>query len=451
MTSSRTTTTPALPRQAGPLPTLRSRVLRRSSVEQERFYAGVRDDGAIARWQLDRFNELWQTLRRDVPHYRSLSGDRSLPSRFCSLEEFRDGMPPMDRGTLQVAGDALRNPGARSSGVRTTGGSTAEPIKVEVTSGEARVAARDLWYARSWLGVDPADRLFLIWGHSHTLGEGPRSLITGMWRKAKDLALGYARHSAYDMTDDGLRIAAERMLSFRPTWVLGYAVALDRFARVNADRGDALRGLGLKAVVCTAEAFPRQDSRRRLAQLFGCPVVMEYGSVETGPIAHERAPDRYLVFWRHHLLEAVESTDVPGAYELLVTSLFHRRTPLVRYRMGDLIVPVEGSPSVHRELRRVLGRCNDVVVLRDGTRIHSEGFTHALKDIPGISRFQVVQQASGEVVLQSVAPRALAAAALARLHRRLGRTHPAMKEVVVERVESLPLTIAGKSRPIRHE
>jgi phenylacetate-CoA ligase len=357
----------------------------------------------------------------------------------------------MDRGTLQVAGDALRNPGVRSSGVRTTGGSTAEPIRVEVTSGEARAAAADLWYARSWLGVDPADRLFLIWGHSHTLGEGPRSLITSTWRRAKDLAFGYARHSAYDMTDDGLRNAAERMLSFRPTWALGYAVALDRFAQVNAERGDALRGLGLKAVVCTAEAFPRQDSRERLAQLFGCPVVMEYGSVETGLVAHERTPDRYLVFWRHHLLEAVESTDVPGACELLVTSLFHRRTPLVRYRMGDLIVPVEGSPSVRREFRRVLGRCNDVVVLRDGTRIHSEAFTHALKDVPGISRFQAVQRAAGDVVLEYVAPRGLGAEALARLHRRLGRTHPAMKEVVVERVESLPLTVAGKSRPIRHE
>ena len=37
---------------------------------------------------------------------------------------------------------------------------------------EARVAELDHWLGRSRLGIEPADRLFLLWGHAHLFGSG---------------------------------------------------------------------------------------------------------------------------------------------------------------------------------------------------------------------------------------------------------------------------------------
>ena len=119
----------------------------------------------------------------------------------------------------------------------------AEPLRVPVWKSEARIASQDLWYARSWFGISPADRLFMIWGHSHLLGNGMTGRINGLTRNWKDRLLGYQRWPAYVIGDAELRSAAEAMLRFRPGYVLGYSWALDRFARVNRERpGLASRG-----------------------------------------------------------------------------------------------------------------------------------------------------------------------------------------------------------------
>src|SRR4029453_6081329 len=122
-----------------------------------------------------------------------------------------------------------------------------------------------------------------LWGHSHLLGTG----LSGRLRRSKvvvsDRLLGYLRFSAYDLRPEKLRKAGAALVAHRPDFVIGYSVALDLFGRANTDRGPDLRSLGLRAVIGTAESFPSPDSRSRLEDLFGCPVTMEYGSVETGP------------------------------------------------------------------------------------------------------------------------------------------------------------------------
>ena len=39
---------------------------------------------------------------------------------------------------------------------------------------------------------------------------------------------------------------------------------------------------------------------------------------------------------------------------------------------------------------RVVGRCNEYVELADGSQIHSEAFTHAVRSCPQIDSYQVV-------------------------------------------------------------
>src|SRR5262249_52858916 len=144
-----------------------------------------------------------------------------------------------------------------------------------------------------------------------------------------------------------------------------YSVALDRFARVNRAKADQFRKIGLKLVIATAEAFPSPDSRELIEEVLGGRVAMEYGSVETGPIAHEPPTGRYRVFWADYMLEGVESKSKPGCYEILVTSLHRRCMPLVRYRIGDLISEDPGGEGFNQEFDRVIGRCNDFVLLKD--------------------------------------------------------------------------------------
>src|SRR5262249_7387116 len=150
--------------------------------------------------------------------------------------------------------------------------------------------------------------------------------------------------------------------------------------------------LGIKVVIGTSEGFPYPDSAARLSDTFGCPVVMEYGAVEALGIAYMHPTGGYRVFWHNYLAEAERRG---ASFVLRLTSLYPRSLPLVRYEIGDEVELAAGSPD-HvvglTRFERVLGRCNDYVSLRDGTLVHSEAFSHAVRPCAAIGSYQVVQR-----------------------------------------------------------
>ena len=419
--------------------------------DQAAFYEGAPSADDIRRWQLDRFNDLWAGVRTRVPHYRALSRQCPLPERFASWEELRALMPVMERATVQSRVEALMDPERPPDFWRSTGGSTAEPLRTPGWKTEIAATSADAWYARGWFGVTPADRLFLLWGHSHLLGDGWSGRVNALRRQLKDRLVGYHRSSAYDLSEAGLRRAAEELLSFRPSYVLGYAVALDRFARVNAERQPELHSLRMKVAIATAEAFPSAESASMVSDILGCPVAMEYGAVETGMIAHQTIAGDYRVFWRHLAVEAVPSERFGGQREILITSLHQRCMPLIRYRLGDVIETEGADDGPLIALKRVVGRCNDYVQLPGGDTVHSEAFSHAVKEIPAISGFQVVQRSDGEIRLHYLAARPLSQGEVDAVRRRLSRVHRALGATRIVRTDRLDQTVAGKLRPIRRE
>jgi phenylacetate-CoA ligase len=403
-------------------------------------------DGIDSAWQLAQFNGQWSQLRLHAPHYRKLAEERRLPAAFSTWQEVQALLPATGRADVRstAAGMALQTRPADYW--RITGGSTAEPVRLPAWKEEAAVASRDVWMARNWWGVTPADPLFMLWGHSHLLGKGWRGKLNGFMRKAKDRLCGYTRVSAYDLSEAALREAGRKLLAARPAWVLGYSVALDRFAKVNADRASAFRSLGLKMAVATAESFPNPQSAGHLSNVLGCPVVMEYGAVETSLIAHQHPADGlFHVLWRSYRVEALPAPEAgEGVWQIAVTSLFPRAFPLVRYRLGDLISPAAGV-DVSEAFSRVTGRCNDTLALADGTLIHSEAFTHAVKECAVVEAFQVVQEPGNSVRVRVVSPSPLSRDQESDIRRRFSLIHPLLTSLCIERVSRLEQTLAGKT------
>lgn len=418
---------------------------------QREFYSRPWSEEEICRWQLERFNRLWQKLCREVPYYCRLRQERHLPPSFANWEEVQEGIPVTDRRRVQAQGREMVSGKRRPAGVRITGGSTGQPVRVPVWRSESSYASASLWYARSWFGVTPSDRAFLIWGHSHLLGTGARGWINGKIRQIKDRVVGYSRWSAYDLDEEALRRAGEELLEQRPEYLLAYATALARFARVNADRASQFRRLGLKVAVATAESFVAREDSREVAEILGCPVAMEYGTVETGPIAHQTPEGSYQVFWRDYWMEARPSPEVSGACEIFLTALYPRCFPLVRYQVGDLVQKPAGRLDSVCRLDRVIGRCNDWVLLPGGRVIHSEAFAHALREIAVVTDFAVEQRVDGGIRLRYMARRPLQDGEAEHLRNRLSRIAPGLEHVLLERTGSLEQTVAGKVRRFRRD
>ncbi|ETX05435.1 MAG: hypothetical protein ETSY2_22915 [Candidatus Entotheonella gemina] len=427
---------------------LHARRLTQCLSDQQTFYNRAWTPAEISRWQLAKLNAQWPAICRHVAYFRQLHQARQVPDSFDHWQTFQETVPILDRATIQDHGPLLMSQARSVHQWRTTGGSTAQPLRISVSKSEVAIARRDLWYGRTQLGIIPSDRMFLLWGHSHALGHGWKGSYHRYKRHLLDRLLGYDRWPAYEVSPPHLRRAAEALLRHRPSYLVGYATSLTHLAQVNRDRRPDFHRLGLKCAIATAESFPRPESQQEVADILGCPVIMEYGAVETGPIAQQQPDGHYTVFWRHYMIEAHPSPHCPGAYDILLTSLFPRCLPLIRYKVGDLIrMPLDAGPeqAIHT-FATILGRSHDVVTLPSGARIHAEAFSHAVKNTHAIHAYQVVQSAPDEVVLCYTAAQPLSAADLAAIRQRLQRIHAELGHIHIRHVGQLAQTMAGKTQ-----
>ncbi|MBW7905787.1 MAG: hypothetical protein LC135_00225 [Phycisphaerae bacterium] len=403
------------------------------------------DDAARRSRQLAAFNRLWPHICVDVPYYAGLARAHSLPREFVSWEQFAAALPVMTRDVVRREGARLHDTSRPPEWWRTTGGSSAQPLQLPAWESERVATGPDLWVGRGWYGLRPSDRALLLWGHRHLLGEGFKARLRGLDRRLRDYLAGYCRQSAYDLRPQALRRVGDALLHCCPAYVLGYSVALDLFARANADRAADFAQLRLKAVIATAEGLPAADSAALLERTFGAPLAMEYGAVETNLIAHTTPAGGYEVFWNTHFVEAAEPGPNGGRI-VRITSLFPRCMPLVRYELGDEIELCNAADDGVGVLRfeRVIGRCNTFLLLHDGTRIHSEAITHCVAAIPDVASYQAVQEGDA-IALNYTAAAPLTAERVAALRRALARVHPLLGEIGVNRVERHRQTVAGKT------
>ena len=431
-------------RRPSPIARLRARAVRPEIAARSRLLE--LEPRAAEAEMLRRLNDAWREATSNVPYWTALRSDRGLPSEFGALAEYIQAVPVTTRAELKARLADMTSRAAPADSKRITGGSTAEPVQIPAWSSEIEATRADTWIGRSWYGIAPDSPLFMVWGHSHLLGTGWRGWWNGWKRRASDRLLGYRRFSAYDLRPERLREAADELMRFRPAYVVGYSVALDLFARANRDRSAELRQAGVRAVVATAESFPDETSAGRIAELFGCPVAMEYGAVETGVIAHTHPDGGYRVLWPSHLVDVEPSG---AGHAVRVTSLFPRAVPLMRYEIGDEVDldDTDGRTFGVLRFRRVLGRCNDYVELPDGARLHSELFTHAVRGIAQIRGYQFVQDGQ-RIELRYLADAELPADAVAGIVERLTRIHPGLSRLRAVRSDALERTVAGKTRMI---
>jgi phenylacetate-CoA ligase len=414
-------------------------------LQRGEIYAETLSSAELQKTQLEAWNTEWNRIIRDVPYFSQLVQSGNLPKHFSSWLEFLERVPITSRAIVQKNGKQMASMSRRPDCYRTTGGSTAQPVQLPAWASEHNYTRPDLWLGRSWYGVRPDWRLFLIWGHSHLLGTGFKRRLNALKRETADRFLGYYRFSAYDLTNTSLRKCAEEMLKFQPNYLLGYSVALDRFARANQPLQAQLRSLGVRVAIGTAEGFPASDSKALLGGLLGCPIAMEYGAVETGVIAHTHPDGNYRVFWRNYFLEVERSPSESGGHRLRITSLYPRCFPLVRYDIGDEIELCDADQETYSidRFRAVLGRCNDYAELPDGTLIHSEAFTHAIRAASQVLAYQVVQD-RGSIQIRLICDQPLSRDSVDYIRSRLKQVHPRLADAEIKRVPCLEQTIAGK-------
>lgn len=170
---------------------------------------------------------------------------------------------------------------------------------------------------------------------------------------------------------------------FQPQVLIGYATALKILADKQASGELRIRPYTLES---SGEALTRDD-RDRLQTVFGAPLLNVYSCTEHMLMGMSRPGDDGMLLFEDDLIFELQHDHT------LITNLFNRTLPLIRYRMEDVLIPLDGTAGTtpFRKVREIVGRNEYVPFLRN---VHGrEDFIspHIINEffVPGLRRFQM--------------------------------------------------------------
>jgi phenylacetate-CoA ligase len=134
---------------------------------------------------------------------------------------------------------------------------------------------------------------------------------------------------------------------------------------------------------------------------------------------------------------------------VIVTDLFCRSMPLIRYKNEDLAVPAAAPCSCGRGLpmlASVEGRVLDMIVGPDGQLLAGEFFPHLLKDHPTVMRYQIHQDRRRAITVRLVPGDGFQPETPRLIERTIRRFLGERAAISVVVVNDIPLTSGGKFR-----
>ena len=177
-------------------------------------------------------------------------------------------------------------------------------------------------------------------------------------------------------------------------------VAPSRFLELTALAGECApsKRPPIRVVMLAGEPVSPENIKF-LSDFWNAQIFNHYGSEETDGLGGTCASnDGFHVFDDLFVFEIVDDLGnyvQPGeAGRLIVTSLYHRGTPLIRYHLGDLVrAHTRQQCSCGLEWPRldVLGKSEDMLWLRDSVKLYAYQIDSAIKAVlPDCLNFQAV-------------------------------------------------------------
>ncbi len=311
-----------------------------------------------------------------------------------AIEDF-SGLPILTKDELRANYERIVTGGPHPRlDLAKTSGSTGQPLKFFRDRRVFGYTLASVFRAHRWHGLDIGAKEAMLWGIPTARAKRARVRL-------RDALLNRFRESDYNLDPAVLDRFYRTVRRRRPDYLFGYSSMVFEFALFVEQRGLAGRDLALKKAVLTAETIPEYQ-RAKIESVFGCQVVSEYGSAETGIIAYECPRGRHHVADDCVLLEVVGEDGRPlGAGEVgsvVVTVLNSGSAPIIRYRLGDLASISSGTCECGVTLsllEGVVGRTSGVIVTPQGRCFHSIAVYYIMKEYAehhaGIAQFRVRQ------------------------------------------------------------
>ncbi|MCO5259138.1 MAG: phenylacetate--CoA ligase family protein [Crocinitomicaceae bacterium] len=302
---------------------------------------------------------IFEHHKKNNSHYNNFIGD-------SSVSNWND-IPILKKSDIQVPLEQ-----------RLTSPFTKKEVFLNNTSGSSGTPfyfAKDKYcHAMAW-----ASSIYRFGQHGVVFGKSKQARFYGIpacgkkyyKEKLKDFLSGRVRIPVFDLSEKKLFETQELFANTKFQNVNGYTSSLVLFAKHLIKQGVTAKQIcpTLEVVFPTSEVCDDLD-RATLEKGFGVKVVNEYGASELDLIAFEDVDGDWMVNNETLLVEIVDENgkEVPNGIEgkVVVTSLYNKAMPFVRYELGDMAIKSSRKKGAYTILEKVTGRTNDFVYLPSG-------------------------------------------------------------------------------------
>ncbi len=363
----------------------------------------------IADWRAERLRALLTHCKEHVPFYSEAMRDLALDPARVRDEFDLSGLPVIDKTDLRAGYERFfATDVERPYDDWVTSGATGQPFAFRLD--RASIAANTyaaLARGRRWWDADFGVREAMIWSGVRDVSGGFDGWLAAQRRKASYRVKNVMLFDIYKLDEAVVAQIYRKLVRFKPPVMRVISSGLYQFCSVLDQLGLDGRAIGVRVAFFTGEAFPPAQ-REFVERVLGCKTVCEYGCGELGIIAFE-CPEGGLHLSHENMFFEYLKDGLPAgpgeSAEIVVTNLNAYAAPLIRYRVGDMVVPSEGTCSCGRAMpliESVGGRSHDTIRTPDGGTIHALFFTHLFDLIPVVHQFRVVQRALDEIRIDLV-------------------------------------------------
>lgn len=205
-----------------------------------------------------------------------------------------------------------------------------------------------------------------------------------------------------DLGNEHLEEMKQSIIDKKPRIIFSYASTLVTLAEY-IERTCKKSEVSVKVALTAGEGLS-DENRRLLEKAFDCTVYRRYSDMELGILGQDKGNgSEYVLNFGSYYFECLKiNSDEPAEFgevgRIVITDLFNRAFPMIRYDTGDLGImeKSDGFPI----LKEIYGRIRDCVYTTNGDLLSPAKISVSMWGYDEIKQWQFIQEAEKEYVFK---------------------------------------------------
>jgi phenylacetate-CoA ligase len=281
----------------------------------------------------------------------------------------------------------------------------------------------------------------------------PLDFIGNCKERIKDFFSHRYRFPIFDLSEKKLENMLQVFKDKKFNYINGYTSSIVLFAKFLKGKNIVLKEIcpTLKYCIVTSEML-FDDDKDLMETVFGVPIINEYGASELDLIAFTNRAGEFVLNSETLFVEILDGNNQPvlngNSGRIIITSLYNKAHPMIRYDIGDVGILDESSTLKKPILKKLIGRTNDIAKLPSGKTVPGLTFYYVTKSIiandGNVKEFVIEQISEDAFKIKYVSDEELSSIEKLKIERAVFEYLENDLKISFERFEVLKRSASGK-------